>query len=350
MTTQPAPAPHTAVAAATDGVPSRWQRFLALSGVAFAVPFLIGWFASAGVTPHYTASDQDWTNWAHDSKWHGRISGFAMLVAAFLFLHYLGAIRSVLGKAESAISGSAQLARVVFAGALIGIAGMSMALVVMEAASSEGGNANPVVSRAVTAGAAGPYLIAAMGFAAFLMASGVLTLPTRVFARWTGIVALLGAASFLVTFLTVLDGTTNGSPFGYGFFPGVVALVTWTIATSVAMYRAAAGIPEDRFSGRLGRRRWRRLPQFPTRLQQRRQRDPVEPRAQSPHRPSQQLNLPMTQRVVDLHPPNPPTGAPRARTCHHRPARKARRAPKRLKVRSPRARERPSPRSAHDQP
>jgi succinate dehydrogenase/fumarate reductase cytochrome b subunit len=176
MTTQPAPAPHTAVAAATDGVPSRWQRFLALSGVAFAVPFLIGWFASAGVTPHYTASDQEWTNWAHDSKWHGRISGFAMLVAAFFFLHYLGVIRSVLGKAESAVSGSAQLARVVFAGALTGIAGMSMALVVMEAASSEGGNANPVVSRAVTAGAAGPYLIAAMGFAAFLMAGGVLTL------------------------------------------------------------------------------------------------------------------------------------------------------------------------------
>jgi hypothetical protein len=58
--------------------------------LAFAVPFLIGWFASAGVTPHYSASDQDWTNWAHDSKWNGRISGFAMLVAAFLFLHYLG--------------------------------------------------------------------------------------------------------------------------------------------------------------------------------------------------------------------------------------------------------------------
>jgi hypothetical protein len=144
---------------------SRWQRLLALSGVAFAVPFLIGWFASAGVTPHYSASDQDWTDWAHDSKWNGRVSGFAMLVAAFLF--------------------------------------------------------------------------AAMGFAT-LMASGVLTLQTRVFARWMGIVALVGATSFLVTFLTVLDGTTDGSPFGYGFFPGVVALVTWTIAASIARYRTVA--------------------------------------------------------------------------------------------------------------
>ncbi len=239
MTTRPAPTPHTA-AAATDAVPSRWQRLLSLSGMAFAVPFLIGWFASAGVTPHYSASDQDWTNWARDARWNGRISGFAMLIAGFLFLHYLGAIRKVLGSAESAVSGPAQLARVAFAGALTGVAGMSMALVMMEAASSEGADANPVVTRAVTAGAAGPYLIAAMGFAAFLLAGGVLALRTGVFASWVGIVALVGAVSFLVTFLTVLDGTTDGSPFGYGFFPGVVALVTWTVATSFATYRAAA--------------------------------------------------------------------------------------------------------------
>jgi succinate dehydrogenase/fumarate reductase cytochrome b subunit len=236
LTTQPV-VTHDAPAEANDG--SWWRRLLPLSGVAFAVPFLIGWFASAGVTPHYSASDEDWTKWAHDSKWNGRVSGFAMLVAAFLFLHYLGAIRSVLGRAESALRGSAQLARVAFAGAVIGVAGMSMALVMMAAASSEGGNADPVVTRAVTTGAAGPYLIAALGFAAFLMASGVLTLRTRVFARWTGMVALVGAVSFLVTFLTVLDGSTDGSPFGYGFFPGVVALVTWTIATSIARLRAS---------------------------------------------------------------------------------------------------------------
>jgi hypothetical protein len=115
-----------------------------------------------------------------------------------------------------------------------------MALVIMEAASSEGADADPVVTRAVTAGAAGPYLIAAMGFAAFLLAGGVLTLRTGVFARWIGIVALVGSVSFLVTFLTALDGTTDGSPFGYGYFPGVVALVVWTVATSFATYRAAA--------------------------------------------------------------------------------------------------------------
>jgi hypothetical protein len=81
-----------------------------------------------------------------------------------------------------------------------------------------------------------------MGFAAFLLAGGVVTLRTGVFARWIGVLALVGAVSFLVTFLTILDGTTDGSPFGYGFFPGVVALVAWTIATSIARYRAVTRV------------------------------------------------------------------------------------------------------------
>jgi hypothetical protein len=213
---------------------------MALSGVAFVPLFLVGWFASGGVTPHYTASDQEWTNWAHDNKWNGRISGFAMLLAAFVFLYFMSVIRGVLGSAESRLRGPARLGRVVFAGALTGMAGMSMALVIMAAASSEGANANPVVSRAVTAGAAGPFLVAAMGFAAFLIAAGVLTLRSGVFARWTGLVALVGGLSFLITFLTVLDGSTDGSPFGYGFFPGAVALVTWAAATSIATYRSTA--------------------------------------------------------------------------------------------------------------
>jgi hypothetical protein len=236
----------TAQAVATPRVPeattegSRSQQRLALSGIAFVPLFLVGWFASGGVTPHYNAADQDWVNWAHDNQWKGRISAFAMLLAAFTFLYFMSAIRGVLASAESRIRGSAPLGRVAFAGAVTGIAGMAIALVTMAAASSDGSNVDPAVAKAVTTGAAGPFMIAAMGFAAFLMAAGLVTLRTRVFARWTGIVAIVGAASFLVTFVVILDGTTDGSPFGYGFFPGAIALATWTAAASLATYRSAA--------------------------------------------------------------------------------------------------------------
>jgi uncharacterized membrane protein len=166
-----------------------------------------------------------------------------MLLAAFIFLYFIAAIQSALQAAELSVRGSVQLARVAFAGALTGIVGTTMAFITIAAASSEGANANPVVSRAVTIGSTGPFLVGAMGFAAFLMAAGVLTLRSGVFSRWTGIVALIGAVCFLVTFLTILNNTGDGSVFGYAFFPGLLALITWTIATSIASYRNETAMP-----------------------------------------------------------------------------------------------------------
>jgi hypothetical protein len=45
--------------------PSR--RLQALSGVAFAVLLVFGWFLSGGDAPDYTATDEDWTDWADDN-------------------------------------------------------------------------------------------------------------------------------------------------------------------------------------------------------------------------------------------------------------------------------------------
>jgi hypothetical protein len=56
-----------------------------LSAVAFAALFVVGWLTTDGVTPHDTAPPRDWTNRARDSQWNGRISGFLMLLAGFVF-------------------------------------------------------------------------------------------------------------------------------------------------------------------------------------------------------------------------------------------------------------------------
>ena len=223
-----------------DTLPSSWQRLLALSGVAFAALFVLAWFASGGNTPDYAATDQDWTTWADDNQSRSRVGGFLILLAGFVFLHFAGTIRSVLGSAESTVRGSVQLARVVYAGAITGITGITMAIVMIAAAATEGAEANPVVSRAATSAAAGPYFVAAMGFAVMLAAAGLLTLRTGVFARWIGIVALLGALSFVITFFALIQGTSEDSVFGYGFLPGILALAIWSIATSLAAYRAVA--------------------------------------------------------------------------------------------------------------
>ena len=141
-----------------DTLPPSWQRLLALSGVVFAVLFVVAWFASGGNTPDYAATDQDWTTWADDNQWKSRIGGFLILLAGFVFLHFAGTIRSVLGSAESTVRGSVQLARVAYAGAITGITGITMAIVMIAAAATEGADADPVVSRAVTSCGGGAIL------------------------------------------------------------------------------------------------------------------------------------------------------------------------------------------------
>lgn len=225
----------------TDALPTPWQRLPALSGVAFAVLMLIGWFISGSDTPNnYTATDQEWTKWADDNQTRSRIGAFLTLTAGLMFLHFAVNVRSALGGAKATIRGSVQLARVAFAGALIAITGITMAIVTIAGATAAGGFADPVVSRAVATTTVGPFLVAAMGFAALLSAAGLSTLRSGVFPRWVGIVALVGGLAFFVTFFTLVVGPDKDSVFGYGFFVGFITLAIWSIGTSLAIYRFSA--------------------------------------------------------------------------------------------------------------
>jgi hypothetical protein len=237
--------PRTTSDGSADALPTSWQRLLALSGIAFAVLFVVGWFMSGGDAPDYMAADQEWRNWAADNELKSRIGAFLILIAGFVFLHFAGTIRGVLGSAEATVRDSVQLARVGFAGALTGITGITMAVVMIAGATAEGADASPVVSRAVATATVGPFLVAAMGFAAMLAAAGLLTLRSGVFARWIGIVALLGAVAFFLTFFTLLAGPSEDSVFGYGYFVGVLTLAIWSIATSIARYRAVRTIARE---------------------------------------------------------------------------------------------------------
>jgi hypothetical protein len=217
-----------------------FERLLALSGIAFAVLLLLGWFLSGGNAPDYIATDEDWTTWAGEVGPRSGIGACLILLGGVVFLHFAATIRSTLESAEPTVRGSGTLGNAAFGGALVGITGIGIALVTVASATSEGANADPVAIRAVATASAGPYMVAAMGFAAFLGAAGLSTLRSGSLPRWTGVVALVGAAAFLITFLTAVVGLGEDSAFGYGFLPGILALVIWSIATSIAEYRAVA--------------------------------------------------------------------------------------------------------------
>ena len=226
--------------ASTDPLPSSWHRLLALSGVAFAVLFLAGFLIGGSDAPDYTAPDQAWRTWADDSEMRSRIGAFLALLASFVFLPFTAMLRSMFEGAPAPVRGSVQLARVAFAGALIGVTGITMAIIMIADATAQGADADPVVSKAIALTTVGPFLVGAMGIAALLTAVGLLILRTGVFARWIAIVALLGGVAFFIAFFTLLAGPSEDSIFGYGFFPGFLSLTIWSIATSVASYRGVA--------------------------------------------------------------------------------------------------------------
>jgi hypothetical protein len=211
MTSRPGPSSRTSV--------PLWQRLLPLSGVAFAVLLVFGWFLSGGNAPDFTAADQDWTDWADENRVRSSIAAFLVLLAGMALLFFAGMIRNVLGSAETNMRGGVQLARVAFAGAVVGAASIATAIVLVASATSEGADLDPVVIRAVAAAAAGPYLVAAMGFATLLGAAGLSTLQSGVFPRWTGIVAIVGAVAFLFTFLTVIAGLAKTACSATAFCP-----------------------------------------------------------------------------------------------------------------------------------
>lgn len=61
-------------------------------------------------------------DWADDNRARSGAGAFLILLAGLALLHFAGTIRSVLGTAETTIRGSVQLARVAFAGAIVGAA------------------------------------------------------------------------------------------------------------------------------------------------------------------------------------------------------------------------------------
>src|SRR3954451_17716112 len=130
--------PHTTSGRPAAVRPSSWQPLLALSGIAFAVLFLAGFLISGSDAPDYAAADQQWRSWAADSELRSRIGALLILLASLVFLPFASSMRSVLGSTEAKVRGSVQLARVVFAGGLIGVTGITMGVIIIAGATAEG--------------------------------------------------------------------------------------------------------------------------------------------------------------------------------------------------------------------
>lgn len=129
--------PHAISARLTDSSTS-WFRAGALSGFAFTVFLALAWFLNGAETPHYLASNHDWTTWANNTEMKGRVAAFFALLAGLTFLPFAATVRALLGSGEADDEGSVRLAQIAYAGGLIGMTSFAIATVTFSGASAEG--------------------------------------------------------------------------------------------------------------------------------------------------------------------------------------------------------------------
>lgn len=208
----------------------RESRLPALAGIAFAMLFLAALFLLVGDLPEYGATDAEWTRWAEDSDAANRVSLLLMMLAGVAFLLFAGPLR----RAQE----GGTLATTALAGGVVGMSGMVVAAVLMRLAGVHGADSDPTITRSLVEAAAAGFLLASFGFCAHLLAIGLETLRTGAFARWSGIVALVGAGGFLLTFGTAVDASTE-SAFGLGYPLGFLCLVIWSIAAGLRLSAVA---------------------------------------------------------------------------------------------------------------
>ena len=209
------------------------RHMAGFAGIAFGVLTFVGFSLGGFQTPDFGAPDGEWLTWAQDQAVANRIAVLAALLAGVAFLLFMGELRD---------RQSGPLGRTGAAGGLVGVVGMVAALTLLSTASGREAQSDVAITRALVE-STGLFILAPLGFGTYLLAGGLATLRTGAFARWVGIVSLVGAGAFLLTFLTVFDSTGEESPFGVGFPIGFLCLAISSIAMGVRLSGAAAPSP-----------------------------------------------------------------------------------------------------------
>lgn len=205
---------------------SRWERLAPLTGVVFIVLGLVANLVIyPGSAPDFVDEPAKIVAFYEDDPSAIMATGMLNLIGSFFLLWFLGSLRSVLRRAETA---EGRVSAIAFAGGTAGVALLLAAASVDLVAAlrvDEQDQIDPAVATAlwdislILFGAA-----ATMAFAVLLVATGVVILRTRTLPVWLGWVSLVIGIGLAIP------------PISFFVFFGFLA---WVLITSVVLYLAA---------------------------------------------------------------------------------------------------------------
>src|SRR2546423_6280883 len=196
--------------------PSTAERLAPLTGLVFAIAFLVILFAS-GDSPNADAHTAKVINYWTKHKDSEMVTSLIAAIAFLFFAWFAGCLRARLALLEG---GGRRLANTCFGGALIMTVGALLFSGTSFAAADTVGKVPVTVTQSIHVLNNDLFFPLAGGAALFLLAAGVLSLRTRALPAWLGWVA-------------IVLGIVSVTP--VGFFAILVAIL-WVAIVSVLLY------------------------------------------------------------------------------------------------------------------
>lgn len=171
------------------------SRYTPLTGVAFVVLVLVGFFSS-GDTPDADDSGEEVIEFFSDKEAQNYISTGLITLGAVFLVFFASYLRTMFRDA----GGSDQTTAVVFAGGIISAAGFMVDSAIHFALTDSAEDLDPAAAQSLNALWSGFFVPFAFGLSTLLLAAGFAILKTRVLPVWLAYLAFL---IFLVSFTPV---------------------------------------------------------------------------------------------------------------------------------------------------
>jgi len=201
--------------------PRAWGRWAPLVGVGAFVLWVVGIALDPGIPDLFVASGDEWLTFVSGNEGGILTSRLLLLVGDFLFILFLGVLRTRLYAAET---GSRHWTAIAFGGGMV-TAAMLIGTSTPVLAASGADGLEPSAAQALGVLEYAFFIGAGIAGASLLAATGVLAIRTPVLPTW------LGWASLVIALLML---TIIGP---IGFIAIVIGLPLWVLVVSILLWR-----------------------------------------------------------------------------------------------------------------
>lgn len=198
---------------------SAMERFVPLTGVAFAVSLIVG-VLLGGDTPALDASATEVVDFYTDNATMLRVSSVVLAVAMFALLLFVGCLASATRDQGSHVALTSALS----GGGVIAAAGIGVDSALRFILVESAGEVSPEAVQALFALWSGYFLAIHVGFAIFILAASLVALSAKSPPIWLAGLGILASLLLIVPIVAVT-------------LIGLAVAGLWIIATSVLLYR-----------------------------------------------------------------------------------------------------------------